>query len=78
MLVRSDHQVQIRRGHRQGKGPTHNLRDDTGSGSAGSLMSLVRPGSVTTRCSCLKAEPEHTGKTESQEEETEKLNRQRR
>lgn len=45
--------------------------DDTGSGSAGSL---VRPGSVT-RHGCPKAEPQQTGKTESQEQETEKLSR---
>lgn len=48
--------------------------DDTGSGLAGSSVSLVRPGSVT-RHGFPKAEPQQTGKTERQEQETEKLSR---
>lgn len=48
--------------------------DDTGSGSAGSSVSLVRTGSVT-RHGYPKVEPQQTGKTESQEQETEKLSR---
>lgn len=53
--------------------PTHNLRDNIVSGLTESLVSLVRPGLVTTRSGCPKVEQEHTG-----EQETEMLSRANR